>query len=92
MGLVKRVRESDLSLFQTPVLMLYSEQDETVDPVETKSAFTRIGSSLKALEAVSYSQSKGQHVLAGAIKDPQAVAPMAQSIVKWVQTLPKSGP
>lgn len=92
MGLVKRVRESDLSLFHTPVLMLYSEQDETVDPVETQSAFTRIGSSLKALEAVSYSQSKGQHVLAGAIKDPQAVAPMAQSIVKWVQTLPKSGP
>ena len=91
MGLVKRVRESDLSLFQTPVLVLYSEQDETVDPVETQSAFTRMGSGLKSLETVTYSHSKGQHVLAGAIKDPQAVQPMADSIVQWVQSLPKTG-
>jgi len=90
MGLVKRVRESDLSLFQTPVLVLYSEQDSTVDPVETQSAFIRMGSPLKSLEAVTYSHSKGQHVLAGAIKDPQAVQPMAESIVKWVQSLPKN--
>lgn len=91
MGLVKRVRESDLSLFQTPVLMLYSAQDETVDPVETQAAFTRIGSPLKLLEAVTYSKSRGQHVLVGAIKDPQAVAPMTQSIVQWVQSLPGNG-
>jgi hypothetical protein len=37
---------------------------------------------------VSYSQSKGQHVLAGAIKDPAAVAPMADSVVRWVRSLP----
>lgn len=91
MGLVKRVRDSDLSLFQTPVLILYSEQDETVDPMETQSAFTRMGSSMKTLEVVTYSQSKGQHVLAGAIKDPQAVERMSDSIVKWVQALPRSG-
>ncbi len=91
MAMVKHVRESDLSLFQTPVLVLYSEQDQTVDPIETQSAFIRMGSPLKIIEAVSYSKSKGQHVLAGAIKDPQAVEPMAESIVKWVQSLPKTG-
>lgn len=88
MALVKNVRESDLSLFQTPVLMLYSERDETVDPLETQAAFVRVGASHKVLEAVNYSKSKGQHVLAGDIKDPAAVAPMVESIVSWAKTLP----
>lgn len=88
MALVKSVRDSDLSLFQTPLLVLYSEKDETVDPVETQSAFTRIGSERKSIVEVGYSKSKGQHVLAGAIKDPQAVAPMVDTIVKWMRTLP----
>jgi len=91
MALVKGVRDSDLSTFQTPVLVLYSDQDQTVDPVETQSAFTRIGAPLKFMERVSYSKSKGQHVLAGAIKDPDAVTPMVESIVKWTQSLPRQG-
>ncbi len=89
MALVKFVRESDLSLFQTPVLVLYSESDETVEPAETKAAFTRLGSARKSIEPVTYSKSKGQHVLAGAIKDAAAVAPMAEGIVQWVQSLPR---
>jgi len=91
MAMVKAVRESDLSTFQTPVLMLYSEQDQTVDPMETQSAFARIGAPLKSIEMVNYSKSKGQHVLAGDIKAPEATAPMAQSLVQWVQALPKQG-
>lgn len=89
MAMVKAVRESDLSRFQAPVLMLYSEQDETVDPAETRVAFARMGSPAKAIEVVRYSHSKGQHVLAGDIKDPQAVAPMVDSIVKWARALPQ---
>ncbi len=89
MALVKSVRESDLSLFQTPVLVLYSERDETVDTSELKAAFTRLGSARKSIEPVAYSKSKGQHVLAGAIKDPDAVAPMTETIVQWVKSLPK---
>lgn len=92
MAMVKGVRDSDLSTFQTPVLVLYSEQDQTVDPVETQAAFTRIGAPLKTLEAVGYSTDKGQHVLAGDIKSPQAVTPMMQSIVRWTQSLPKEAP
>ncbi|QDL54417.1 alpha/beta hydrolase [Rhodoferax aquaticus] len=90
MALVKNVRESDLSVFQTPVIMLYSEQDETVDPTETQAAFTRVGAPLKALEAVTYSKSVGQHVLAGDIKDPAAVAPMVTTITKWTKSLPQA--
>lgn len=91
MAMVKAVRESDLSTFQTPVLVLYSEKDKTVDPIETQSAFARIGAPLKSIEVVTYSKSKGQHVLAGAIRDPDAVAPMVESIVKWTQSIPKQG-
>jgi esterase/lipase len=91
MAMVKSVRESDLSFFQTPVLVLYSEQDQTVDPQETVSAFSRMGSPLKSIDVVNYSKSKGQHVLAGDIKAPEAVAPMVDTIVKWIQSLPKQG-
>lgn len=89
MALVKSVRESDLSMFQTPVLVLYSERDETVEPAETLAAFTRLGSAHKSIEPVDYSKSKGQHVLAGAIKDPAAVGPMADTMVQWLKSLPK---
>jgi alpha-beta hydrolase superfamily lysophospholipase len=88
MALVKSVRESDLSLFQTPVLVLYSERDETVEPAQTLAAFTRLGSPHKSIEPVDYSKSLGQHVLAGAIKDPAAVAPMAETMVQWLKSLP----
>jgi alpha-beta hydrolase superfamily lysophospholipase len=81
------VRDSDLASFQAPVQMLYSERDETVSPARIKAAFARLGSPQKELLPVTYSQSKGQHVLAGAIKDPAAVAPMAQSIVNWLRGL-----
>jgi hypothetical protein len=37
---------------------------------------------------VDFSQSKGQHVLAGDIRDPQAVTPMVETILKWVKALP----
>lgn len=90
MAMVKHVRESDLSSFKTPVLVLYSETDQTVDPAETLSAYTRMGAPLKTIEVVTYSKSRGQHVLAGDIKAPEAVAPMVDSIVKWARTLPNA--
>ena len=87
MALVKKVRDSDLSAFQKPVLVLYSAADQTVDPEEIKDTFARLGSQQKSIDAVTYSQSKGQHVLAGEIRDPQSVAPMAESIVNWTNSL-----
>jgi len=84
MAMVKAVRESDLAKFKAPVRVHYSERDETVSPAQIKAAFDRFGSPQKQLLPVAYSQSKGQHVLAGAIKDPAAVAPMAEGIVQWV--------
>lgn len=87
MALVKRMRESDLSRFTAPVLMLYSPADETVEPQEIEALFPRIGSTNKVLEPVTYSEAEGQHVLAGDLRAPNATAPMAQRIERWVQGL-----
>nr|WP_315495024.1 hypothetical protein [uncultured Rhodoferax sp.] len=88
MALVKGVRESELSAFRTPLLVLYSEKDQTVEPEQTKAAFARIGSATKQMQAVDYSESKGQHVLVGDIKAPKATTPMAETIIRWAQALP----
>jgi esterase/lipase len=85
MALVKRVRESDLSGVSAPVLMLYAEGDQTVDPAEIKALFPRLGSARKALEVVDYSESRGQHVLAGDIRAPGATQRMARRLVDWAQ-------
>ncbi len=87
MALVKRVRESDLSAMRAPLLVLFAEGDQTVDPAEIRAAFERIGSPDKTLEAVTYSEAKHQHVLAGDLRAPKATAPMAGRIAAWVQGL-----
>jgi hypothetical protein len=68
--------------------VLYSEKDQTVEPEQTKAAFARIGSATKQMQAVDYSESKGQHVLVGDIKAPKATTPMAETIIRWAQALP----
>jgi len=88
MAMVKHVREADLGAFRTPLLVLYSEQDQTVDPREIRAAFARIGSLGKRIEAVTYSESRGQHVLAGDLRAPRATAPMASGILAWARSLP----
>lgn len=88
MALVNRVRRADMAAFHTPVLMLYSEQDQTVDPRQTREVFAHIASDHKKAIVVDYSASLGQHVLAGDILAPEATTPMADSIVSWVRALP----
>ena len=84
MALVKKVRDSDLSKFKQPVLVLFSAADQTVDPDMIKQIFASMGSSQKTLEAITYSNSKGQHVLAGDIRDAASVEPMSKFITDWV--------
>lgn len=88
MALVKQVRDSDLSAMRTPVLVLYSATDKTVDAQQTREAFARLGSPLKSLVQVTYSESVGQHVLAGDIRAPKATALMAIQVAQWVLGLP----
>ncbi len=85
MALTKQVRESDLSKFKEPVLVFYSQADQVVEPDKIKTAFEAFGSSRKKLVKVDYSLSSNQHVLAGTVFDPNAVAPMVQEISNWLQ-------
>lgn len=87
MALVKRVREADLSGLRTPVLALYSELDQTVDPQEIQTLFPRIGAEQKTLVAVDYSEATGQHVLAGDLRAPLATERMAADVVHWAEAL-----
>lgn len=88
MALVKSVRDSDLSQFKTPVMMIYSEKDTVVDPIETKAVFQRIASPHKTLQAVTYAENEGQHMLVGDIRSAGSTSIAVKDIVKWVQSLP----
>lgn len=89
MALVKHVREDrDLSTFRTPVLVFYAAADQTVEPRRTQAVFARLGSPHKTLEAVTYSQAPGQHVLAGDLRDARATPVMAARTVAWLKALP----
>lgn len=92
MALVKATRESPLERFTAPVMLLYSAEDKTVEPLLSLAALGRFSSSNKHLVKVDYSEAKGQHVLAGEIRAPAATAPMAHSILQWVATLNPKAP
>lgn len=85
MALVERVREADLSAVRTPVLVLYSPRDRTVDPRLTQVVFERLGSPVKRLEAVEDSTDRDQHVLAGELRSPGTTERLAERIVQWAR-------
>lgn len=90
MALVKHVRESALERFTSPVLVLYNEADQTVSTAAIKQAFARFGSSLKAIHAVEYGKAPALHVFTGDARNPAYTATTCQTIVDWLQGLPKS--
>lgn len=91
MALVKTIREAELEKITTPTYVMYSERDQVISPARVREAVARFGSPEKRIEAIDYSQSPSQHVLAGAIKSPEATSRMGQSILAWLRSLP-AGP
>ncbi len=86
MGLVKMVRQQDLSLIKTPCLVIYSPLDQVVDPQATETAFAAVGSERKTLVPVTTSQDPSHHVLAGNILSPGSTVPLADMIYKFIMT------
>jgi len=70
MALVAYVRRLDPRRIEAPLLLLYSHDDDVVDPVRTERLFARLGSSRKRMEAVEGSPEGDHHVLAGDILSP----------------------
>lgn len=70
MGLVERVRTMRLGDVVAPTLVLYSGDDEVVDPGATMAVFGRLGALPKRLLPFHGSTDPSQHVLAGDIMSP----------------------
>lgn len=88
MALVDHVQRSQLEWIHSPVLMMLSPRDTVISVDAAYKAFRRFASPHKQLIEVNYSQSLGQHVLAGDIEDPKATPQMAAQILAYVRGLP----
>jgi esterase/lipase len=83
-ALVKHVRDSDFTALTTPVLVIYSRDDEVVQPAAIERVYSEFGSARKQLIAIPQSAHAVKHVLAGDILDPDNTGPVSELIVKFV--------
>ena len=70
MRLLKHVNSQDLSQMEVPVQVIYSPDDQVVDPEYILKTYETIGSSRKAIIPLEDVESKNNHVLAGDILSP----------------------
>lgn len=87
MGMVKLGSEVDFASLQEPTLMIYSPDDQTVNPDTIVEAFDQWGSKRKELVRFTDSEDPGQHVLAGDIRSPSTTTPVAEMIVDFIRGL-----
>lgn len=88
MSLVKFVRESQLEKIEKPLLVIYSPNDQVVDPQATERVFPRFGSVIKQIVARPESENPEHHVLAGDILAPgdtEAIANIMMDFLEQVQ-------
>jgi esterase/lipase len=86
MGLVKLARSSDLEGIVIPVLVIYSPNDQVVNPKRTEATFVKIGSQSKELIAITDSADPESHVLAGDILASADTDRVAKLIIEYLQT------
>ena len=90
--LIDAVETTDLSAIQTPVLIVYSAQDEVVSPEAIEAAYGRFGAERKRLVAVESAEDPSRHVIAGAILSPGATETVAAHILDFVQSVAVTSP
>jgi esterase/lipase len=84
MGLVKLVRNLDLSKIRVPGLVIYSPQDQIIHVPYLENAFKQMGCVKKKLIPFNGSADPGQHILAGDIFSPETIDELAALIVSFV--------
>jgi esterase/lipase len=87
MALVAYVRALDPGRIRTPLLSLYSPDDQVVDPGETERLFARFASTRKRIEAVEGSSDGDHHVLAGDILSPAYTARVLGLVLDFLAPL-----
>jgi pimeloyl-ACP methyl ester carboxylesterase len=85
MGLVKLVAAAPLEEVRAPVLVIFSPDDRVVDPAATQRAFARFSSPRKQLVPFADQASANHHVLAGDLIAPANTAPIADTIVAFLE-------
>lgn len=88
MATVHLARRLPLEDWQTPVLMLFSPDDQVIDVGAARHAYARLGSTHKQLVEVVDSGDALQHVIAGQILSPRNTPSMTAKVLDWVQGLP----
>lgn len=92
MALVKHVRTLPLEQVQTPLLVIYSREDQVVSAPAIEAAFARFGSPQKKLLALADTQDPSHHVLAGDILSPRDTPRVQAAIVDFIAALPAAAP
>ena len=87
MSLVDLVDNTDLGAIETPVLTIYSPNDQVVDPALIEAHHPEIGASYKQLVPLDSVGDPSNHVLAGAILSPDETAPIARIILDFLKPL-----
>lgn len=85
MGMVKLTTSLGFSSISKPLLVIYSPEDQVVDPAATVKAFGRFGSKKKRIIPFSSTEAPKNHVLAGDILSPGSTKPLAEIIVDFVK-------
>ncbi|QXD15917.1 alpha/beta fold hydrolase [Rhodocaloribacter litoris] len=86
MAVVAHVNDLDLEAITTPVLVIYSPNDQVVEPAHIEAQYARFGGRKHriAIERAGGSN----HVLAGDILAPEMTLPLADSILAFLGAVP----
>ena len=87
MRLVNFVNDLDLSAIEVPVLVVYSPEDQVVDPEYIRASFEEIGSIDKHIIALEEIEADNNHVLAGSILSPSDTKRVIDHIDEYVKKL-----
>ena len=87
MSLVDLVDEADLGAIRTPLLVVYSPNDQVVDPERIVATYPEIGAAYKRLVPLETVGDSTNHVLAGAILSPEETEPVAALILDFLAPL-----
>jgi esterase/lipase len=84
-SLVQVVEELHLSRIKTQVLVVYSTQDQVVNPNKTEERFAAFGADYKQLVPLETAEDPAHHVIAGDILSSGATGPMHRIIMDFLE-------
>ena len=86
MALVEHVRTMDLAGITVPTLVLYSPDDEVVDPLETYVQVTEMTGTKPRVQVVRSTSDPAHHVLAGDIVSPESNSEVVDRILDFLRS------